>query len=138
MTASEYTIGQLAKASQTKAVTIRYYERQRLLRKPPRNASGYRVFSEDDLERLLFIRRSRRLGLGVDSIRELLDLADTSDGPCRDVDAKLSRHLGEVRKRLAQLRTLESELERLTDCCKGGGSIRDCRIIEALSGAAGA
>ncbi|MEM7504904.1 MAG: helix-turn-helix domain-containing protein [Pseudomonadota bacterium] len=134
MASSEYTIGQLADASQTKAVTIRYYENQRLLRKPPRNSSGYRVFNDADLDRLLFIRRSRRLGFRVDSIRELLELADTSDAPCADVDDRVSRHLIEVRKRLAQLQTLESELERLSECCKGGGAVRDCRIVEALSG----
>ena len=134
MATSEYTIGQLAEASQTKAVTIRYYESQHLLRKPPRNASGYRVFNDADLDRLLFIRRSRRLGLPVGSIRELLELADTADSPCTDVDDRVSRHLAEVRKRLSQLRTLESELERLTQCCEGRGSIRECRIIETLSG----
>ena len=132
---NEYTIGQLAEASQTKAVTIRYYESQRLLREPPRNSSGYRVFSDADLDRLLFIRRGRRLGFRVDSIRELLDLADIADGPCTGVDDSVSRHLTKVRERLAQLRTLESELERLSECCKGGGAIRDCRIIETLSGA---
>lgn len=134
MAASEYTIGQLAKASQTKAVTIRYYEREKLLHKPTRNSSGYRIYNHADLDRLLFIRRSRGLGFSVDSVRELLDLADKSDEPCADVDAKVSRHLIKVRERLTQLRTLESELVRLSVCCEGGGAIRDCRIIETLSG----
>ena len=131
----EYTIGQLAEASQTKAVTIRYYESQGLMRKPPRNPNGYRIFSEKDLDRLMFIRRSRRLGFPVDTIREFLDLADTMDEPCKGVNEIVSRHLSEVRDRLIQLKTLETELVRLTESCKGGGVIRDCRIIETLSGA---
>lgn len=138
MTNNEYRIGRLSEASRTKAVTIRYYERQGLLREPPRNGSGYRVYNDADLDRLLFIRRSRQLGFGIDTIRELLDLADRTDASCADVDARVSQHLEQVRRRLAQLRTLETELERLSDCCQGGGAIRDCRIIEALSGTADA
>ena len=134
MAGNKFKVGQLAEASETKAVTIRYYERRGLMREPPRNGSGYRIYDEDDLDRLLFIRRSRRLGFGVDSVRKLLDLADRMDAPCSDVDARVSQHLNEVRERLEQLCTLEGELERLSVCCEGGGVIRDCRIIEALSG----
>ncbi|HNP35367.1 MAG TPA: helix-turn-helix domain-containing protein [Woeseiaceae bacterium] len=134
MADKEYRVGQLAQASQTKTVTIRYYEREGLMRNPPRNCSGYRIYNDADLDRLLFIRRSRHLGFSVDTVRELLDLADTKDAPCADVDARVSQHLGKVHERLSQLRTLKAELVRLSDCCKGGGAIRDCRIIESLSG----
>ena len=132
-TAREFTIGQLAKASDTKAETIRYYENEGLLRAPRRNGSGYRIFSESDLKRLLFIRRGRGLGFSIGSVRELLDLTNPSDGTCNSVDETVSTHLKEVRERLAQLRTLEAELERLSECCEGGRAIRDCRIIETLS-----
>lgn len=133
MTTGEYTIGQLAKASQTKAETIRYYEHQGLMQRPRRNSSGYRIFSDADLQRLLFIRRGRGLGFSIDSIRELLELADKRDGSCANVDAKVTQHLSAVRERLVQLHTLKAELQRLSDCCEGGGTIRDCRIIETLS-----
>ena len=138
MGAMEYTVGQLAKASQIKTVTIRYYERQGLMRDPPRSGGGYRLYNDADLDRLLFIRRSRHLGFSLDSVRELLELADRMDAPCGDVDAKVLEHLRDVRERQAQLRALELELQRLSACCEGGGVIRDCRIIEALSGDGGA
>lgn len=128
-----YKVGQLATAANTKTVTIRYYEREGLMQNPTRNQSNYRVYDDADLNRLLFILRSRQLGFSVDRVRELLDLADRSDAPCDDVDARVLAHLQEVRERLAQLRALESELRRLSTCCEGGGTIRDCRIIEALS-----
>lgn len=134
MAENEYRVGQLAEASQIKTVTIRYYEREGLMRDPPRNGSGYRIYNDADLDRLLFIRRSRRLGFSVDTVRELLDLADRKDAPCADVDTRVSQHLGKVHERISQLRTLKAELERLSDCCKGRGAIRDCRIIESLSG----
>lgn len=130
-----YTVGQLAQASQTKAVTIRYYERQGLMRDPPRSRGGYRLYNDADLDRLLFIRRSRRLGFSLENVRELLDLADRTDAPCADVTEKVLHQMQQVQERLRQLRTLERELRRLSVCCEGGGVIRDCRIIEALSGA---
>ena len=129
----EYTVGQMSKASQIKTVTIRYYESQGLIRNPPRTPGGYRVYNDADLDRLLFIRRSRQLGFSIESIRELLGLADQADSPCVDVNAKVTQHLVDVRKRLQQLRSLEKELERLNNCCEEVGAIRDCQIIEALS-----
>lgn len=129
-----YTVGKLAQASDTKTVTIRYYEREGLMPSPPRTRGGYRLYSDAHLDRLLFIRRSRRLGFSLDSVKKLLEIADRQDAPCANVDIQVAQHLSEVRERLAQLGALEAELQRLSACCKGEGVIRNCRIIEALSG----
>ena len=133
MSIVEYTVGQLAKISKTKTVTVRYYERQGLMRSPPRSRGGYRIYDDTDLDRLLFIRRTRNLGFSLESVRTLLDLADQTDAPCAEVDAKVAQHLDEVRERLGQLRALEAELQRLIVSCEGGGVVRNCRVIEALS-----
>lgn len=133
MQAGNYTVGALAKASNTKAVTIRYYEKQGLIPAPPRTESGYRIFSDSDLDRLLFIRRSRHLGFSLDDIRDLLALTEQDDAPCDEVDQKVARQLSQVRERIRQLRALESELQRLSARC-AGGSIEDCQIVDALSG----
>jgi DNA-binding transcriptional MerR regulator len=126
-----FTVGQLAQATDTQAVTIRYYERIGLLPPPARNASGYRVYSARDRDRLRFIRRSRALGFGLDDIRELLELADHRRASCAAVDAKVAQQLEQVRMRLRDLRRLEGELARLSACCQGG-VIEQCRIIESL------
>ena len=128
-----YTVGQMSKAAQTKTVTIRYYEQQGLLREPPRTPGGYRIYDETDLDRLLFIRRSRHLGFSIESVRELLELADQTDSSCADVNAKVAQHLADVRERLEQLHSLEEELQRLSLSCQEEGSIKDCQIVEALS-----
>jgi len=133
MKTAEYTIGQLAKAAGAKTVTIRYYEQQGLLRSPERSPGGYRIYRSKDLRRLLFILRCRHFGFGLDSVRELLQLADQHHASCAEVDAKVVRHLEEVQARLGELRALEAELQRLSRCCAGGGIIKDCRIIESLS-----
>jgi len=127
-----YTIGQLAKVADTKAVTIRYYERQGLLPSAARTAAGYRLYTDEQRDRLLFIRRSRALGFSLDDIRELLGLVDNHEASCAAVDIKVEEQLAQVRTRLQDLRALELELERLSMCCEGG-VIDECRIIESLS-----
>lgn len=128
-----YTVGQLAKHTGVKPVTIRYYEKIGLLPQVTRSESGYRLYTEADRSRLLFIRRSRGLGFSLDDIRELLSLADRQQESCAGVDVKVEQQLEQVRSRLKDLRAMERELERLSACCEGG-VIMDCRIIETLSG----
>ncbi|WOD13041.1 helix-turn-helix domain-containing protein [Pseudomonas sp. NyZ704] len=130
---SQYTIGQLAKATDTKAVTIRYYEGLGLLPSYSRSAAGYRLYTTREHDRLLFIRRSRGLGFSIEDIRGLLGLADRGEAPCTALDAKVKEQLEQVRLRLRDLRAMEQELERLSGCC-AGGVISDCRIVESLSG----
>ena len=135
MSEKSYTVGRLATDTGIKAVTIRYYEKIGLLPKASRSESGYRLYTEADHSRLLFIRRSRGLGFSLDDIRELLSLADRQQESCAGVDAKVEQQLEQVRSRLKDLRAMEQELERLSSCCEGG-VIMDCRIIETLSGEA--
>ncbi|CAM4296836.1 Mercuric resistance operon regulatory protein [Comamonas aquatilis] len=126
------TIGDLAKSTQTKTVTIRYYEQIGLLPASKRNEAGYRIYDEADRDRLLFVRRSRYLGFSLDDIRELLGLADQRDASCASVDAKVAQQLEQVKGRIRDLQALETELNRLLSCCHGG-VIEQCRIIESLS-----
>lgn len=128
-----FSVGQLAAATDTKPVTIRYYEKVGVLPAASRNTSGYRQYSSADRDRLLFIRRSRALGFSLEDIAELLGLADHSQDSCAAVDAKVQVQLEQVRRRLKDLRAMEAELERLSACCEGG-VIEECRIIESLSG----
>lgn len=130
--AEGYTVGRLATETGTRAVTIRYYERLGLLPPAGRSSSGYRLYTDAERDRLLFIRRSRALGFSLDDVRELLALADQRQASCAAVDAKVAEQLEQVRARLRDLRALESALDRLSACCEGG-VIDECRIIQALS-----
>jgi len=67
-------IGELARAAGVNIQTIRFYEREKLLRVPPRTASGYRDYGKTDLDRVLFIRRNHKIGFTLAEIRQLLDL----------------------------------------------------------------
>jgi DNA-binding transcriptional MerR regulator len=76
-------IGELARATHTKAETIRYYEGIGLLPAPPRTAGNYRDYSRAHVSRLTFTRRARDLGFSIEQIRALLDIADQRSSPAK-------------------------------------------------------
>ena len=67
-------IGELARAAGVNIQTIRFYERQALLPKPPRNSSGYRSYERKDVERVTFIKRNQELGFTLTEIKQLIQL----------------------------------------------------------------
>ncbi|MBN9142475.1 MULTISPECIES: MerR family transcriptional regulator [unclassified Novosphingobium] len=126
-----YTIGDLAKATDTKVETIRYYERIGLLAKPLRTSGNYRSYGAAELARLSFIRRSRDLGFSLDQIRALLALSDDRNRDCSGIDDIANLHLREVDRKIAGLKALRRELQAVITSCSGG-TVAECRIIEAL------
>jgi len=132
MPQDRFTIGQMAKATATNIETIRYYERIGLLPAPARTSGNYRAYGSDHLARLSFVRRSRDLGFSIETVRDLLGLADEKDRDCGAVDVIAREHLAEVERKIADLTALGRELRDLIGRC-GHGTIAECRIIEALS-----
>ena len=133
MPSTKLTIGNLARETGVKVVTIRYYEQIGLMPVAPRTDGNYRTYSLEHRRRLHFIRRCRDLGFTLDQIRDLLRLSSLKTQACADVDRIAEQHRRTVEKKLADLTRLASELRRLSACCRGKGLIADCRIIEALS-----
>lgn len=125
-------IGELARAAETKAETIRYYERIGLLPPPPRTAGNYREYSAGHLSRLSFTRRARDLGFSIEQIRALLDLADHKEQSCEAVDVIARVHLADVKRKLTDLAALRRELESIIGQCRHG-TVAECRILEALA-----
>lgn len=125
-------IGDLARLTDTRVETIRYYEAEGLIPAPPRTGGNYRVYDEAHLNRLSFIRRSRELGFTLDQVRELLRLADDRSAPCAEVDAIAAAQVEQIDRKLADLQALRTELVRRLDTCSAT-TIADCRIIETLS-----
>ena len=129
---STMMIGELARQTGTKVNTIRFYEEIGLMREAARTSSGRRTYDRSDLNRLRFIRRSRRLGFSTDEIRSLLTLGDQPDRECMAVTAIAQHHLVDVNEKISQLLVLREELSRMAQLC-AGGTVSDCRILEALS-----
>ncbi|HMM10105.1 MAG TPA: helix-turn-helix domain-containing protein [Paracoccus solventivorans] len=125
------SIGKLGQAARVKVPTIRYYEQIGLLPPPDRSAGNQRLYPRAALERLSFIRHARELGFPLEAIRDLLSLSDRPDHPCEAVDDIARAQLEATRARIARLRALEAELERMLAQC-ASGTVSDCRVIESL------
>lgn len=123
-------IGEAARASGVSAANIRYYEREGLLHDPVRGENDYRLYAAADVHRLRFIRQCRAMDMSLDEVRTLLDLDLNDKADCATAREALDAHLGHVRQRLAELRTLEQDLLALRNRCDGSDD--HCRIIEAL------
>ncbi|KRW95256.1 helix-turn-helix domain-containing protein [Paracoccus sp. MKU1] len=126
------SIGKLSRATGVKVPTIRYYEQIGLLPQPERTAGNQRLYTPKVQERLAFIRHARDLGFPLEAIRELLSLSDRPDIPCAAADEIAGRQLAAVNARIARLKALQAELERMIVQC-AHGSISDCRVIGVLA-----
>lgn len=124
-------ISEASQASGCHLETIRYYERIGLMPAPTRTGSGYRSYSEQDVERLRFITRGRDLGFSLDEIRSLMRLDQDGDLACEDVTRLAQQHLIDVQERIRDLQRVARELERTIRSC-GGGVRAQCTILGAL------
>lgn len=106
-------IGELAGRLDINPKTIRYYEGIGLLPDPERTGAGYRVYGEDDVERVTFIKTAQRLGITLDEIREILAFRESGERPCGYVREVLGRHVTEIGQRIVELGALRDELVAL-------------------------
>ena len=125
-------IGQVAERGGVNLQTIRYYEREGLLPAPPRLASGYRLFTEDTVRRVRFIKRAQELGFTLAEIRDLLTLRvdeSRSSGEVRSIaEAKIADIDGKIRS----LAAMKRALTHLTNRCSGHGPASECPILEGI------
>lgn len=126
------SIGQLAQATGVKVPTIRYYEEVGLLPSPVRTHSNRRLYDEQTVKRLRFIRHARDLGFEPDAIRELLGMADQPDRSCYQADSIAQAHLADIEQKIARLQALRDEIRRMVQDCPHG-PIGECRVIEVLA-----
>ncbi|MER2537056.1 MAG: helix-turn-helix domain-containing protein [Rhizobiaceae bacterium] len=126
------TIGELSRRTGVKVPTIRYYEQMGLIAPPERSEGNQRRYSRQERERLSFIKHARDLGLTIEAIKELLKLSAHPEKPCEQADRIAAAQLDLVRDKIEKLKRLESELERIANCCTGE-YIKDCYVIRALA-----
>ena len=125
-------IGELAAATDTGVETIRFYEREGLLPAPARSASNYRHYEAGHVQRLQFIRRCRSLDMTHDEIRTLLGYRDQPERDCDAVNVLIDEHIAHVRRRIAELASLEQQLQTLRQHCHDKRTIRQCGILKDL------
>lgn len=129
-----YRIGELAKLADVTPDTIRFYEKQQMMDHEVRTEGGFRLYSENDLQRLKFIRYARQLGFTLESIRELLSIRiDPEHHTCQESKGIVQARLKEVEAKIHELELMKTSLQRLDDtCCGTAHSSVYCSILEAL------
>ena len=125
-------IGEAAKASGVSAKMIRHYESVGLFPEAARTESGYRQYSDNEINTLRFIRQSRELGFSIEQIRELLGLWQDRRRPSRQVKALALAHIAELDAKLQELQAMKATLEHLARCCSGDER-PECPIIDTLA-----
>ena len=129
--AAGLSIGELSRRSGVHIETIRYYEKIGMLPAPPRSHGGRRVYRAAETRLLSFVRRARELGFSLDQIRTLLGLGEPGTASCSDVCAIATRHLDDIRAKIADLRKLERLLSSTVKQCSGD-DVPECAVLEAL------
>ncbi|NCS82044.1 MAG: Hg(II)-responsive transcriptional regulator [Ignavibacteria bacterium CG_4_8_14_3_um_filter_37_9] len=130
---SEYFVGQIAEEVGINVETIRYYEKLKLLPKPKRRESRYRIYDETDLKRLSFIKRAKELGFTLKEIKELFGLKIDSDARCGDVKHLTEHKLKDVDNRISDLKKIRHVLVKLiTQCVNEEVSSDECPILESI------
>lgn len=125
-------IGEAEKASGISAKMIRYYESIGLIEAAQRTASGYRVYSDRDVQNLRFIRQCRDLGLSLERIRLLLNLWHNDQRSSAEVKQIALAHVAELKEKIADMRAMADTLQQLADRCHGDDA-PDCAIIDGLA-----
>lgn len=126
------TIGHLAKQAGVNLETVRYYERRGLLPRPPRSASGYRLFPPEAARRLKFIRRAQELGFSLTEIRELLSLRVSRTTTSADIRARTEAKIADIQAKIKSLESMKKTLQKLTRVCDGCVPVAECPILESL------
>ena len=111
-----YRIGELAKLADVTPDTIRYYEKQQMMDHNVRTEGGFRLYSDNDLQRLRFIRYARQLGFTLESIRELLSIRiDPEHHTSQESNGIVQARLSEVESRIKELQAMRRSLQRLNE-----------------------
>ena len=125
-------IGEVAGRTALTVDAIRFYEKRNLLPKAGRSASRFRLYTEDAIERIRFIRQMQGLGFSLHEIKELLALRVKAGFSSADVRRRAEAKLVDIDEKLKTLRAMKKVLTRFTESCSGAGPISRCPILAAL------
>lgn len=127
----QYTITQLARAAEVPTTTVRYYERIGLLQPEDRSYGNYRLYTDESVHRLRFIRAAQATGFTLDNIRALL--GDSGQHPCcGDVQQVIEQRLADIDRRLKDMRRLQRVLKRALKTCQESDARARCHVVDGL------
>ena len=128
-----FTIGTVAQQAGVNIETLRYYERKGIVPKPPRTSSNYRLYSEETVRRVRFVKRAQELGFSLREIKELLALRATRGAKCQDVRRQALHKIEEIDEKMRALEAMKDVLRKLVkECASTRAPVSDCPILESL------
>lgn len=125
-------IGAAARAAGLPVKTVRYYADIDLIAPSARTDAGYRDYADDQVSKLIFVRRARSFGFSIEQARELLSLYEDRNRSSADVKAIARQRLEDIEAKMCELQALHDELAHLVDACRGDNR-PDCPIISGFS-----
>ena len=126
------TIGRLARQVGVNLETVRFYERRGLLPRPPRSASGYRLFPAEAVRRLKFIKRAQELGFSRKEIRELSALRISLRTTSAEIRKRTEAKIADIEGKIKSLDSIRKSLVQLARSCGGCAPVSGCPILESL------
>lgn len=127
-----YNIGQAAVASGVSAKMIRHYEEIGVIPAAGRTYANYRIYSQNEVHSLQFVRRARDLGFSMKQIQALLGLWQERR-PSKEVKRLALEHVQELEVKIREMQAMKRTLEALADHCHGDNR-PECPILEDLAG----
>lgn len=124
--------GTLAKQANVNPETLRYYEREGLLPEPERSEAGYRLYADEDVKRVRFIKRAQELDFSLKEIKELLALKLDASQSASQVKKLAELKIQDIEAKIQSLQAMKSILSELTEACSGKGSVDHCPILSCL------
>ena len=130
------TVGKLAALAHVSANAVRYYEREGLMQVPLKTESGYRLYGQEAVKRLRFIKHAQHCGFTLSEIQALLQLRDEAASCCNDVRSKVIEKKLELEARIKAMKAMSHGLDQLiAECSNDTRPVGDCSILASLAGA---
>ncbi|MBI3144678.1 MAG: heavy metal-responsive transcriptional regulator [Pseudogulbenkiania sp.] len=128
-----YTIGKVATLAGVSPDTLRYYEKERLITPASKTAAGYRLYNDEAVRRIRFIKTAQHCGFSLSDIQELLTLKQAESACCEDVRSLAIEKKLHIEHKLRALQAMSRALDDLIQGCEGGeAATDDCPILAAL------
>jgi Hg(II)-responsive transcriptional regulator len=126
------TIGAVATRAGVGVETIRFYERQGLIKQPPARKKGFREYPDEAVDRIRFIRHAKDLGFTLAEVGELLSLRAHPRINCETVQERAKEKIVDVDARIRALRKIKKQLHKLAEACDAREATADCPILDAM------
>jgi len=128
----KFNIGKLAELAGLNIQTIRFYENIGLLPEPSRTKSQYRLYDDEYLDHVNFIKNSQELGFTLEEIKDLVQVKFQDCALGKDVKALVQEKIEKINCQLEALKSQKKFLEKLNSNCNGKMPVDECPILDSL------